>query len=89
MFVNDATSTNAARVSLGFRANFEKMCSSFCVQIQRALGYETLQQLGAKVGISPDEMAAKLSEILPKAIDKLTPKGTEPAPLRQRPRSWF
>jgi uncharacterized protein YidB (DUF937 family) len=34
-------------------------------------------------------MAAKLSEILPKAIEKLTPKGTEPTPLRQRPRSWF
>jgi uncharacterized protein YidB (DUF937 family) len=52
------------------------------------LGYETLQQLGAKTGMSPDEMAAKLSEILPKAIDKLTPKGTESA-LKQRPRSWF
>ncbi len=57
-------------------------------QIQRALGYETVQQLGAKASMSPDEMAAKLSEILPKTIDKLTPKGTELA-LKQRPRSWF
>ena len=58
-------------------------------QIQRAVGYETLQQLGARLGISPDEMAAKLSEILPKAIDKLTPKGTESGALKPRPRRWF
>jgi uncharacterized protein YidB (DUF937 family) len=41
-------------------------------QIHRALGYETLQQLGAKLGVSPDEMAAKLSKVLPKAIDRTT-----------------
>jgi uncharacterized protein YidB (DUF937 family) len=58
-------------------------------QIQRALGYETLQQLGAEVGMSPDDMAAKLSDILPKAIDKLTPRGTESAALKQRRRNWF
>ncbi len=44
-------------------------------QIYRALGFETLQQLGAKLGISPDETAAKLSELLPNAIDKLTANG--------------
>ena len=45
-------------------------------QMHRALGYEKLQELGAKLGLSPDAMAAKLSEYLPKAIDKLTPRGT-------------
>ena len=34
-----------------------------------------LQELGAKLGMSPDEMAAKLSQYLPNAIDKLTPRG--------------
>ncbi len=45
-------------------------------QIQRAVGYEKLQELGTKLGISPDQMAAALSEFLPKAIDKATPRGT-------------
>ena len=44
-------------------------------QIHRALGYETLQQLGAKLGISPDEVAAKLSKVLPKASRRSRPKG--------------
>jgi len=45
-------------------------------QIYRALGYETLQQLGAKLGVSPNEIAAKLSDILPKAVDKMTSKSS-------------
>ena len=44
-------------------------------QMHRALGYEKLQELGAKLGMSLDEMAAKLSQYLPNAIDKLTPRG--------------
>jgi uncharacterized protein YidB (DUF937 family) len=32
--------------------------------------------LAAKVGLSPEELAAKLSADLPQAIDKLTPGGT-------------
>ena len=45
-------------------------------QIHRAVGYEKLQELATKLGISVDEVAAKLSELLPKAIDKATPRGT-------------
>ncbi len=45
-------------------------------QLHRVVGYDKLQELGAKLGLSPDEMAAKLSELLPKAIDKMTPRGT-------------
>ena len=44
--------------------------------VHQALGADTVQQLAAKLGISSDEMAAKLAEILPKAVDKLTPDGT-------------
>ena len=44
-------------------------------QIHQALGSDTVQQLAAKLGIPPDQLAAKLSEILPQAIDKMTPEG--------------
>ncbi len=45
-------------------------------QIYRALGYETLQNLGAQLGVAPGEVAAKLSVLLPKAVDKMTSKGS-------------
>ena len=44
-------------------------------QIHRALGFVTLQQLGGQLGISPDEMAARLSKVLPKAIENATAEG--------------
>ncbi|MEQ8212481.1 MAG: YidB family protein [Smithellaceae bacterium] len=37
-----------------------------------------MQNLTAKVGISPDELRAILSGFLPTAIDKLTPDGSIP-----------
>ena len=45
-------------------------------QIHQAFGSDTVKQLAAKVGLSPEELAAKLSAVLPQAIDKLTPGGT-------------
>ena len=45
-------------------------------QIHQALGSETVQQLAAKFGIPPDQLAAKLAQILPQAVDKATPTGT-------------
>ncbi len=45
-------------------------------QVHKALGSDTVQQLAAKLGIPPDQLAAKLSEILPQAVDKMTPNGT-------------
>jgi uncharacterized protein YidB (DUF937 family) len=45
-------------------------------QIHQAFGSDTVKQLAAKVGMSPQDLAAKLSTILPQAIDKLTPGGT-------------
>jgi uncharacterized protein YidB (DUF937 family) len=47
-------------------------------QLQGALPPETISQLAAKLGISPGELSSKLSEVLPQAIDKLTPGGVTP-----------
>src|ERR1700761_1388864 len=47
-------------------------------QVHQAFGSDTVKQLAAKVGLSPDVLAAKLSQILPQAIDKLTPAGVAP-----------
>ena len=44
-------------------------------QIHQAFGSDTVKQLAAKVGLTPEELAAKLSAVLPQAIDKLTPGG--------------
>jgi uncharacterized protein YidB (DUF937 family) len=47
-------------------------------QIHQALGSDTVKQLAAKVGMTPEDLAAKLSQVLPQAIDKLTPGGVVP-----------
>jgi uncharacterized protein YidB (DUF937 family) len=47
-------------------------------QIHQAFGSDTVKELAAKIGMSPDVLAAKLSEVLPQAIDKLTPTGAIP-----------
>jgi uncharacterized protein YidB (DUF937 family) len=47
-------------------------------QIHQAFGSDTVKQLAAKMGISPEDLAAKLSQVLPQAIDKLTPGGVAP-----------
>jgi uncharacterized protein YidB (DUF937 family) len=47
-------------------------------QVHQAFGSDTVKQLAAKVGMSPEDLAAKLSAVLPQAIDKLTPGGAVP-----------
>lgn len=37
-----------------------------------------LAQLAAKAGMSPQDLAQKLSQVLPAAVDKLTPAGAIP-----------
>ena len=44
-------------------------------QVHQAFGADTMKQLAARIGISPEDLAAKLSQVLPQAIDKLTPGG--------------
>lgn len=47
-------------------------------QLHQALGADTVAQLAAKMGLSPQELLARLSQALPTAIDKLTPAGVVP-----------
>jgi uncharacterized protein YidB (DUF937 family) len=48
-------------------------------QIQQAFGSETLNSLATRFGLNPQELAQKLSQALPAAVDKLTPGGKVPA----------
>jgi uncharacterized protein YidB (DUF937 family) len=48
--------------------------------VQRALGPELLQQLSQKSGVSIQDLSRKLAEVLPQAVDKMTPTGTIPPP---------
>jgi uncharacterized protein YidB (DUF937 family) len=46
--------------------------------LQRALGPDLLQQLAAKAGMSMQDLTEKLAQVLPQAVDKMTPGGTIP-----------
>jgi uncharacterized protein YidB (DUF937 family) len=47
-------------------------------QVHHAFGVDTIKELAAKAGLSPDVLAGKLAQVLPQAIDHLTPAGTAP-----------
>ena len=47
-------------------------------QVHQVLGSDLVQQLAAKTGLSVPELTAKLAQILPQAVDKLTPNGVVP-----------
>jgi uncharacterized protein YidB (DUF937 family) len=46
--------------------------------INRVLGGDLLQQLAAKTGLSVQDLTQKLAQVLPDAVDKLTPDGVLP-----------
>ena len=46
--------------------------------LQRALGPDFLQQLAAKSGMSMQDLTDKLSQVLPQAVDRMTPNGEIP-----------
>ena len=46
--------------------------------VQRTLGPDLLQQLSGKSGLSVEDLVQKLSQVLPQAVDGLTPGGTIP-----------
>jgi len=48
-------------------------------QVHQVFGSGMLSQLAAKAGMNPQDLAQKLSQVLPGAIDKLTPDGKVPA----------
>jgi uncharacterized protein YidB (DUF937 family) len=45
-------------------------------QVHAAFGPEAIASAAAKFGLNPQELAQKLSQVLPQAIDHLTPAGT-------------
>jgi uncharacterized protein YidB (DUF937 family) len=47
-------------------------------QVHQTFGPEVIRELAAKAGMTPQELAQKLSQVLPQVIDKLTPTGTVP-----------
>ena len=47
-------------------------------EVHRALGPDLLRQLSEKSGLSVQDLAQKLSQILPQAVDKMTPDGAVP-----------
>ena len=47
-------------------------------QMHQTFGDATINELAAKAGISPQELAAKLATVLPHAVDALTPNGVVP-----------
>jgi uncharacterized protein YidB (DUF937 family) len=48
-------------------------------QIQQVVGSAPVQALAQKLGISPEEASAKLSQMLPMVMDKLSPNGSVPS----------
>lgn len=52
--------------------------------IEQGLGSDLLKQLAGKAGLSPQDVSAQLSDLLPNLVDKLTPNGKiEAGPLEQ------
>jgi uncharacterized protein YidB (DUF937 family) len=47
-------------------------------QVQQVLGADLIQQLSAKSGIPVAELIEKLAQILPQAVDQMTPGGVIP-----------
>ncbi len=43
-----------------------------------AFGPEVIAGLAAKFGMNPQDLAQKLSQVLPQVVDKLTPQGVVP-----------
>ncbi|HWW19841.1 MAG TPA: YidB family protein [Steroidobacteraceae bacterium] len=48
-------------------------------QVHQAFGPQILSELAAKTGLNPQELAQKLSQVLPQVVDKLTPNGQVPS----------
>ena len=46
--------------------------------VRRALGPDLLQQLSDKSGLSVQDLTQRLSQVLPEAVDKMTPNGAIP-----------
>lgn len=47
-------------------------------QLHQAVGSDTMTQLAAKVGMTPQDLSSALSTVLPQIVDKMTPAGVVP-----------
>ncbi|MGH7106968.1 MAG: YidB family protein [Acetobacteraceae bacterium] len=47
-------------------------------QVHQAFGSQMISDLAAKAGMNPQDLAQKLSYLLPQAVDRLTPGGLVP-----------
>jgi uncharacterized protein YidB (DUF937 family) len=47
-------------------------------QVHQSFGPEVIRELAARTGMNPQDLAQKLSQVLPQVIDKLTPAGSVP-----------
>jgi uncharacterized protein YidB (DUF937 family) len=47
-------------------------------QLSSVLGSEQIQGIAQKLGLSTDDVASHLSNLLPQVVDKITPDGTVP-----------
>jgi uncharacterized protein YidB (DUF937 family) len=47
-------------------------------EVHKAFGEQTINELAAKSGLTTQELTAKLAQVLPHAVDALTPDGQVP-----------
>ncbi len=47
-------------------------------EVHQAFGEKTIAELAAEHGMTPEELTQKLSQVLPHAVDALTPDGSVP-----------
>jgi uncharacterized protein YidB (DUF937 family) len=45
-------------------------------QIQQVLGQDRINAIASKFGMSSEDVSAKMAQVLPTIVDKLTPAGT-------------
>jgi uncharacterized protein YidB (DUF937 family) len=48
-------------------------------QVNQALGHDAVAQVAAQTGLSHDEAASAISQVLPAVVDHVTPDGAVPA----------
>jgi uncharacterized protein YidB (DUF937 family) len=47
-------------------------------QVHQAFGPDMIRELAAGTGMNPQELAQKLSQVLPQVVDRMTPGGSVP-----------
>ena len=47
-------------------------------QVHQAFGPDMIRELAARTGMNPQELAQKLSQVLPQVVDRMTPGGSVP-----------